>query len=157
MKNKEFIERWGIEAFEKWQKQVHDWKLVNSEKVRHYQECQKKNNRKGGKLHLNHLIYNRTGLQGLLKRVRNKYQKRWQKYKHIIAPSSQLNYLWIPGSDEYKCIALVEKDQSQYPFNDVIHIPVFHRGRIAKYLISKHILREQLMSAFANEELQAGV
>jgi hypothetical protein len=170
MNKNAFIEKWGIVAYEKrmkmsrdwrqahpentekWHKQIRDWKRTHPIRVKRIARDSYRKHRQE--------ILNRqcTDTEGMRRSIRAKCGRIWALYKNIIAPGSRLHYEWIPETVEYKCIALVEKDQSQYSFNDVIHIPVFHRGRIAKYLISKHILREQLMPAFMEEEeLQAGV
>lgn len=151
MKKDGFIERWGIEAYEKRLKQSHEWRLANPERVKKH--CGEQY-RKGGKYYLKHLIYERTGIRGMRKRVRNKQQKRWRKYKDIIAQGSQLYYLWVADTVECKCVALVETDQYQYPFKDAIHIQEISKGLIPRFLIPKFLTRKRLSPLFTEGDLQ---
>jgi hypothetical protein len=79
-------------------------------------------NRKDGKYYDKHLKDNRTGLQGARNRIRMKHANQYRPYKDIIAPDSQLHHEWMPQTDEYRGLALVEKDAHQYGIVDVIEI-----------------------------------
>ena len=46
----------------------------------------------------------------------------WRKYKNIIAPESQIHHEWIPGTANYRGVALVEADQHMHGIVDVIEI-----------------------------------
>jgi hypothetical protein len=85
-------------------------KVKKEENIVKPESYSQQRSRKGGKYYAEKLIYDRTGLQGMRKSVRNKHQKMWGKYKRFIAPNSRLYYVWIHGTDKYKCIALVEGD-----------------------------------------------
>jgi hypothetical protein len=169
MNKKAFIERWGEEAYEKrmkmsrdwrrahpentgkWHKQIHDWQQANPSRVRRLARDYYRKHRQ------EILNSQSSGNEGLRKVIRAKYGRLWREYKRIIAPATQLKYLWLFGSDEYKCIALVQKDQSQYLFEDVILFPTLSRWRLARRLLAKYRLYKQLMPAFTDEELQAGI
>jgi hypothetical protein len=151
MKKEEFIKRWGVEAYErrmkqsrdwrdahpenyeKWRKQIADWRYFNFKKVREYAQKTKHKYR-------------------VRNVIRAKHSKIYQKYRHIIAQGTRLCYLWIPKTDEYKCIALVETDQLQYPFKDVINKASFRKGKYHRFL-----MRKRSVPTFTEEELQAGL
>jgi exonuclease VII large subunit len=164
-----FIERWGEEAYEKrmktsrdwrqahpentekWHKQIRDWQQANPTRVK---RLARDNYRK----HRQEILDSQSsGNEGLRNSIRAKYGKLWRKYKRFVASETRLHYKWVSTTANYKCIALVEKDQSQYLFEDVILFPTLSRWRVVRYLIAKHLLYKQLMPAFTDEELQAGV
>lgn len=78
--------------------------------------------RKGGKHHDKNLEYNRTGLRGERAKVRHKDGRKWQDFKRIIAPDSQLQHEWFPDTVDYRGLALVEADQHMHGFIDVIEV-----------------------------------
>ena len=134
MKKEEFIKRYGEGAYEKrleqtrqWEEanpdkvleQIHKWREANPEKV----EAQNhERNRKGGRHYVKKLKYMTTGLQGERNKIRVNHAYKWRPYKNIIAPDSQIHHEWLPGSAEYRGVALVEKDQHMHGFVDVIKI-----------------------------------
>jgi hypothetical protein len=168
MNKNAFIEKWGIAAYEKrmkvsrdwrqahpentekWRKQICDWKRTHPIRVKRIARDSYRKHRKE--------ILNRqcTDTEGLRRSIRGKHRI-WSKYKRFVALATRQHYEWIPETAEYKCIALVENDLRQYPFENVIHIPIIHTNRIARYLIAKHLLYKRSMLTFADEELQAGV
>ena len=130
----DYITKYGEEAYARhlvqggmWRKNnpkmtremIKAWAGRNLEKVIGYgrQRC-----RKGGEYYERELEYQRTGLRGERKRIRGKHGRKWREYKHIIAPDSVLHHQWRPNSAEYDGVALVEKDQHQHGFIDVIQI-----------------------------------
>lgn len=144
----DFIERYGTEAYEKHLQQRRDWYADNSEeeikksqewsrshpeqvkaknqqfaKTEKHKEFNKELDRKGGKYYEVHKrIYNSTGLQRLRNLVRRKHCKLYQSYKQLIAPATQIHHEWISDTADYTGVALVEKDQHQHGFIDVIQI-----------------------------------
>lgn len=134
MKKEEHIKKYGKEAYKehleigrrRYNKNSEiinakstKWRGENPEKVR-------KNNyegsRKGGKYYLKSLQYSHTGLRGERTKVRNQHQHQYRQFKKIIASESQIHHQWIPGTANYRGVALVEKDQHFHGFIDVIQI-----------------------------------
>ena len=77
---------------------------------------------KGGRYYNHHLEYNRTGLRGERNRVRDKHAALYRLFKQIIAPESQIHHEWIPGTADYRGVALVEKDKHLHGIIDPIVI-----------------------------------
>ena len=95
--------------------------------------------RKGGKNYASIVAYFSNGLPRDRKNVRSKHQKLWRPYKQIIAPDSQIHHQWRRGTSEYDGLALVEKDQHQHGFIDVIKIL---EGKIT--LLTEKAIRERI-------------
>ena len=87
------------------------WRAAYPEKVK---AVNAETNRKGGKYYDHKLEYNRTGLQHLRQLVRGLHNRIYAKYKHIIAPLSQIHHEWVPGTAKYAAVALVEAKPHQY-------------------------------------------
>ena len=138
MRKEETIERYGEEAYERQleqqraygreyreahreqeQARVKEWREENPEQVLAHQQ---ERNRKGGKRYDKKLEYEHTGLQGDRNKIRSKHNKKYRKYKNIIAPNSQLHHEWIPDTSEYRGVALVEANQHRHGVVDVIEI-----------------------------------
>jgi hypothetical protein len=119
MKKEEFIKRRGDVAYSRRLKQQRQWKLENSEKVK---VCDFVRSRKVGKYYLKRLRYEHSGLRGERNKIRANHSHKWQQYKKIIAPDSQIHHEWIPGTAKYQGVALVEKDQHQHGIIDIIQI-----------------------------------
>lgn len=119
MKKKKRIEKYGEAAYEKLLEQKRQWKEANPEMV---EKANHKRCRKGGRFYEKHLKYQHTGLQGERNAIRRKHAKNWQSYKKIIAPDSQIYHEWIPGTADFRGVALVESDRHRYGFIDVIKI-----------------------------------
>ena len=123
MNKKEFIKKYGEEAYEKQLEQSRErnkkWREVNPEKMA---EVNNNISHKGGKYYEKMTEYNRVGLRSERKAIRGKHQNTWRQYKNIIAPTSQIHHQWRPGTAEYDGVALVEKDQHMHGFIDVIEI-----------------------------------
>lgn len=119
MKKEEFIEKYGVAAYEKLKTQTNAWTDVHPSKVkaRSAEQC-----RKGGKRYVHMLDYNRTGLPRERNKIRMKHRYKWRPYKRIIAPKSQLHHQWRSGTAEYDGLALVEADQHMHGFINVIEI-----------------------------------
>jgi hypothetical protein len=157
MKKDEFVERYGIVAYESQMKRVRDWRADHPENTENwYKQIRDwhvahprktiKQTEKEDNSYFRKLICDFVGLGRMRKRVTGKYGYIWRKYIRIIAPLSRLYYLWLPETDNCKCIALVERNQRQYAFKDVIHIP--RRGLILKYLISRGFFSKYLTRKF---------
>jgi exonuclease VII large subunit len=78
--------------------------------------------RKGGKYYDRNLKNEHSGLRGDKNRIRMKHAHQYKPYKDIIAPDSQLHHEWIPNTDEYRGVALVEAEQHMHGIVDVIEI-----------------------------------
>jgi uncharacterized protein YaaR (DUF327 family) len=134
MNKEEIIERYGEEAWQKILERDRARYKANKEqekarskkwKEKHQEQVIAQNqeqNRKGGKRYDKKLEELRTGLQGERNRIRTKHAREYRPYKNIIAPDSQIHHEWIPKTDEYKGVALVEKDAHMHGFIDVIQI-----------------------------------
>lgn len=149
MKKAETIERYGEEAYEKLLEQRREWYKANKEEEkvagkkyreqhpekvaawkRKYNEenpekviaHNQERTRKGGNHYDKHLKDSQTGLQGDRNRIRKKHAKQYKPYKDIIALESQLHHEWVPKTDEYRGVALVEAEQHMHGFVDVIEI-----------------------------------
>lgn len=119
MKKEEFIRRYGIDAFEKMRQQTHDWGTEHPEKIKAYG---REISRKGGKYYDKQCKYKSTGIPHERKLIRAKDGQRYRLYKQIIAPESALHHEWIPNSADFRGVALVETDQHQHGYIDVIQI-----------------------------------
>lgn len=133
MKKKEFIRRYGEEAYDKkleqnknWNREHsvkagesnRQWRIDNPEKIKaHNMERYK-----GGKYYEKCREYYKTGIPYERKLVRNKHLRWWTPYKQIIAPGSQIHHEWISETADYRGVALVEQDQHLHGFIDVIQI-----------------------------------
>lgn len=134
MKKEEFIERRGEAAYKKMIQQNSDWNALHREEIS-IQEAgwraanpakvkanHQKHTCKGGKYHERHLEYEHTGLRGERNRIRKRHGKQYRPFKNIIAPESQIHHEWVPGTAEYRGVALVEADQHMHGYIDVIKI-----------------------------------
>ena len=115
----EYIEMHGEKGYIKELKRRQAWNDAHPETVKRQHHEQ---NRKGGKYYENAQKYNHSGLRKERNVVRYRHSRRWQQYKKIIAPDSQIHHEWIMGTAKYRGIALVEKDQHQHGIIDVIQI-----------------------------------
>lgn len=150
MKKEETIVRYGGEAYGKVLEQSRQWDLDNPERrqenlrnwaLRNPEKMKAKEherNRREGKHYLKRLKYDHTGLQGERHKIRAKHAHKWQQYKKLIAPGSQIHHSWRPGTANYDGVALVEKDAHQHGIIDVIQIL---DGAIA--LFTEKEIREQ--------------
>jgi len=134
MKKAECIKRYGEAAYGDKLQQVRDWRVQhpkelkagrnewvianpNKLKTNHQEHC-----RKGGKHYEHYLVYNKTGLRGERNCVRKAHRYRWHPFKQIIAPGSQIHHEWIPGTTDFRGVALVEADQHMHGYIDVIQV-----------------------------------
>ena len=149
MNKEEHIKRYGKVAYEKMLQQTRDWYVVHREeanlKNKKWREAhpdkvktQKKEwcevnpdkviasnhegSRKGGKYYEKMLIYKHTGLQGERNKIRWKHAKQYRPYKQLIAPDSEIQHEWLPGTAKYRGVALVEKDQHRHGIIKVIKV-----------------------------------
>lgn len=127
MKKEEYIRRYGAGAYERMQQQNRDrarvrdrkWRRDKPEEVKvlNHEIC-----RKGGKYYKHYREYQLTGIRHERNLVRQRHATRYQQYKQIIAPESQIHHEWIPETAGFRGVALVEKEQHQHGFIDVIRI-----------------------------------
>ena len=123
MNTEERIKRYGLAAHNKHKQQTNtwhrNWRKENPKKL-------KVNNhelsRKGGKYYNTKLKWRQKGIQHKKYLIRTKHAHRYQRFKKIIAPESQIHHEWIPNTANYRGIALVETDQHMHGFIDVIEI-----------------------------------
>ena len=119
MKKEERIEKYGEEAYKKLEQQSWDWGKNHPKERR---EANHESNRKGGKYYEKKLKYFSTGLPRERNIVRQRHGHLYRPYKKIIAPDSQVHHEWIPETANYRGVALVEKEQHQYGYINVIQI-----------------------------------
>lgn len=134
MKKAERIARYGEAAWEKHLEQKRAYYKAHKEErnaaTKNYHEEHPEqviaNNqeihRKGGSRYAKHLEYKRTGIPGDKNKIRSKHANLYKPYKDIIAPDSQIHHEWVPKTDEYTGVALVEKEAHMHGFVDVIQI-----------------------------------
>jgi hypothetical protein len=138
MKKVDFIAQYGEEAYEKQLEQNRErnekYREEHPEEAKAYTKKyneahpeqlkanSQEQDRKGGKRYDKHLKDNRTGLQGDKNKIRRKHAKQYKPYKDIIAPESQIHHEWVPQTDEYRGVALVEAEAHMHGFVDVIEI-----------------------------------
>lgn len=124
----------GEETYQKLLQQNQEWRERNPEKAKEIRREWRRNNLKrakrtdqerhckGGKYYEQTREYDRTGLRHERNLVRGKHQFRYRPFKQLIAPNSQIHHEWIPGTADYIGVALVETNQHQHGFIDVIQI-----------------------------------
>ena len=134
MKKSEIIERYGEAAYERKLEQGRERYKAHKEEAKAYAKRYREEHpeeviaidheksRKGGKRYAKKLKDIQTGLQGARNRIRKKHAHQYRPYKQIIAPDSQLHHGWVPDTDEYRGVALVEKDAHMHGIVDVIEI-----------------------------------
>lgn len=119
MNKAERIKRYGKRAYEKLNERNREWARTHPKEAEaHNREA----NRKGGSRYDKKQEYMRTGLAGERNRIRRLHAGRYRPFKKIIALESQLHHQWQPGSAGYDGVAIVEKNQHQHGFVDVIRI-----------------------------------
>jgi hypothetical protein len=130
MKTEEFKKRYGEVLYQRKLKESREWNEAHQEQVKQHKknfngvhpEYIKEYNRKGGVQYLKNLKYQREGLSGKRHHIRCTHGSKWRPYKNIIAPLSQIHHEWIPGTADYRGVALVDADQHMYGFVDVIEV-----------------------------------
>ena len=134
MKKEEFIRRYGNDVWnqnlrrERERARTHKeerrvsnqlWRLNNPKKAK---AIDNEHNRKGGKYYEKHLKYQLTGLAHERNIVRQRHCYYYRPYKRIISPNSVLHHEWLPETSNYTGVALVETDQHQHGYINVIKI-----------------------------------
>lgn len=118
MKKEEYIRKFGEDAYER--------KLEDNRKYRGKggpsYEKKLASARKGGLGYAHLLEYNGRRLRHGRNLIRQRHRGRWTKYKNIVAPRSEIHHEWIPGTVNYRGVALVEADKHHYGIIDVIQI-----------------------------------
>jgi hypothetical protein len=123
----DFISRYGKTKYNQRKLRIGEWRKKNRKSV---ETAARELGHKGGRYYEKALIYKRTGIQRKRNVTRHRHGKLWREYKQIVAPESVLHHEWITESSEYKGVALVEKNQHQHGFIDVIKIVA---GKITIY------------------------
>ena len=119
MEKEEYIKRYGKAAYEKMQQQCQEWKRDHPEKVK---ASGKEQCRKGGKHYKQFIKHRSIGIPHERGLVRMKHGHLYRPYKKIIAPDSVLHHQWQVGTANYDGVALVEKQQHQHGYIDVVQI-----------------------------------
>ena len=134
MKKEKFIKRRGKATYEKLKQQSREWNAAHPEQTKArdrvwreaHPEQVKANDqercRKGGKYYEKTRAYNMQGLRHDKNLIRGKHHRKWDPYKKLIAPDSVLHHEWLPGTADFRGVALVEADPHQYGYIDVIQI-----------------------------------
>lgn len=111
-----------------------EWEETHKEEIKEYNKAYKeihkeevksdntKYSHKEGEHYEQRRKYDQNGLRHKRNLVRGRHRFYYHKYKQIIAPDSVLHHEWIPGTADYRGVALVEKDPHRYGFIDVIQI-----------------------------------
>ncbi|MCK4528196.1 hypothetical protein KAW18_12565 [candidate division WOR-3 bacterium] len=133
MNKEEYIKRRGEVAYEKMLQQSRDWKLQHPKEISVANKKWREANpnkvlalnqelyRKGGKRYQKQLKYQHTGLQGERNMIRMKHARQYLTIKQA-TPNSVFHHEWIPGTAEYKGVALVEAEAHRHGIIDVIQI-----------------------------------
>ena len=110
------------------------WRANNPDvaKASDSQKC-----RKGGKYYNWNREYQRTGLQGERNKIRDKHKRQHRAIKQA-TPNSVLHHEWIPGTANYRGVALVEKEAHE---NGIIKVILILEGQIT--LFTEKEIREQ--------------
>ena len=135
MKKRDFVRRYGEEAWAKKQEQSRRWNAANPIKHadgvkrshaanpdKHRRRVKQWKRANPDKVKSFNQKYFSTGLPHSRKLVRMKHGNQYRAYKQIIAPDSQIHHEWIPNTANFRGVALVEKDQHQHGVIDVIQI-----------------------------------
>ena len=123
MNKEEFIERYGEEKYEEHIEATMQWQRDNPELTRtNSKKGNEKRYRKDGEFYEKGLYYQTNGLPHEKRLIRLTHAQRWRSFKQIIAPESQIHHEWIPGTANYRGVAIVEKDQHMHGYIDVIQI-----------------------------------
>ena len=116
---KERRQEWDEQRREEHNATSREWSERNPKKVK---AKAREQSRKGGKYYEQKRKYFSIGIPHERELVRMRHGRRYRSYKQIIAPDSQIHHEWIPETANYTGVALVEKDQHQHGFIDVIQI-----------------------------------
>lgn len=139
MKKEDTISRYGIQTYKKRLAGSRIWREANREIVKTlYTVSNRECYTKGGKYYNSVQAYKATKIPNLKNNIRRKHGRLYLSFKRIIAPESQLHHQWRSGSAEYDGVALVEKEQHQFGFVNVI---IILEGKIT--LMSEHAIRER--------------
>lgn len=156
MKKEETIKRYGKAAYEKYLQQTRDWRTLHPEEVKvmkrkwctehpenvkaynqkwgitNPEKVKAKNQehcRKGGKYYESTQEYNLTGLQGERNKIRKKHNYLYYEIKQA-TPNSVFHHEWLPGTAEYRGVALVDKELHQ---NGIIKVIKVLEGQITVF------------------------
>jgi len=119
IKKEWFIREKGEEAYEVDLLHKREWARRNPAAI---VAAAHEHNRKGGKYYEHKKHYQMTGIPGERHLIRTIHGKQYRHFKRIIAPDSVMHHEWIPGTADFRGVALVEKDQHQYGIIDVIQM-----------------------------------
>ena len=118
-KNRKVIQKkWAAQHRDKINGKSGVWRAANPDKVKvHNQEM----SRKGGKYYAKKLEYRRVGIPGERNKIRDKHKLQYRAIKEA-TPNSVLHHEWIPGTVNYRGVALVEKEAHQHGIIKVIKV-----------------------------------
>lgn len=142
MKKKEYIERYGIDAYDKMLKQSKTWREEHSEYLKEYyienaekkkkrtmiwrkehpekaKENDREHNRKDGKYYDSHLKNNEIESHKERNKIR---QKDYRLYKNLITPAIEIHHEWILDTAKYRGVALVDKSKHRKGIIEIIKI-----------------------------------
>jgi len=121
MKKTETIRRRGLKAYERDLSLSKIWARSNPERTREYA---RRRNRPGGKYYMSVLRKNTEGLRHERANRRGRDGAKYRHFKKFIDPlgQTQVHHSWYVASAECEGVALVEKNQHQHGFIDVIEI-----------------------------------
>ena len=124
----------GEETYQRLLQQNQAWRERNPEKAKGIRRTWYKNHtkraqitdrerhRKDGKYYEQTREYDRTTLRHARNLIRGKHQFHYRPFKKIIAPDSQLHHEWLLGTADFTGVALVEKNQHQHGYIDIIQV-----------------------------------
>ena len=119
-RKKETNKRWQVENRDRYLEYNRQWNVANPDRcvkaVKRWKE------RNPEKVIAFNRRYSSTGIPHEKRLVRGEHYRYWTPYKQIIAPDSQMHHEWLPGTADYRGMALVEKDQHMHGYVDVIQI-----------------------------------
>jgi len=133
---------WNKENPERVQETSKLWKAANQEKVKAHPEKsreraklwavanpdkdkarQREGTHKGGKYYAQRRQHQMNGIPHEKELIRSKHANLYRAYKRLIAQESQIHHGWLnDGTSNYRGVALVEKNQHQHGYIDVIQI-----------------------------------
>jgi len=136
MEKEEFIGRYGEAAYAKRREQTRAWDAahIDEKKARNQawaaanQDKVKANTReqgrKEGKYYEQHKKYQSTGLQHERNLVRQMHRRMYAQHKRTVDPQgiTQLHHEWIPGTANYRSVALVDAKLHQQGIIKVIEV-----------------------------------
>ena len=135
MKKEDFIREKGLPAYEIDLRHKREWARRNPTAIK---KASNEHNRAGGKYYEQKLQWLKSAIPNARHTIRVRHGHMYRAFKEIIAPDSELQHEWLPGTAKYRGVALVESKPHQYGIIDVIQIL---EGKIT--LFTEKEIREQ--------------